>query len=472
MDIFSLKFSPDYFPSILKRIKQEIGLKSSKWDELISPDGACSRSFIAIKMAKDLIIEKEKPLCIVTSLCLVSGMTTTIHSRNAYSQSEPKPFGEGRDGHSRTECVTSFIFASHKFAAKHNLRNLGKIRSAVGGEFKSNESETSSNSSSISSSTSPSSSSPTFMFSQSSEQTYKANVRAMREALRDAQIEADSVSLVELHGPSTVDGDIVEYDAFKKVYCEERIGNREICVSTTTSILGNTESASGFTSLLKVILSLKEGILPGVMISGKEYTIEQKLNFELLPRVSFPLHTTHKTFKPINGCLYGAVNSFGMNAYSGHLIVQVDDEVITSWNSMNELACFDSTYITHPTMQVLKSLSPQMLSNVKDFSIQFENGNRIEWLEAVDLTFVGDISTIVTSTNKAVTVFPNRAENHKKGEGINHPMRIYLQNLKNINDGDCSQFVANLKQKVEKFGAVFLWYKEEEGCCCFEVKEG
>jgi myxalamid-type polyketide synthase MxaB len=84
----------------------------------------------------------------------------------------------------------------------------------------------------------------------------------LREAVKNAGIEAWKVSYVEAHGTGTSLGDPIEANALGAVYGVGRpVGNRCAIGSVKTNI-GHLEAGAGIAGLIKVALALKHGEIP------------------------------------------------------------------------------------------------------------------------------------------------------------------------------------------------------------------
>jgi 3-oxoacyl-[acyl-carrier-protein] synthase II len=84
-------------------------------------------------------------------------------------------------------------------------------------------------------------------------------VRAMREALREAQIEPQAIGYINAHGTATAVGDVVEAEAINAVFGSAARG---IPVSSTKSLHGHLLGGAGALELAAALLALERGILP------------------------------------------------------------------------------------------------------------------------------------------------------------------------------------------------------------------
>lgn len=83
--------------------------------------------------------------------------------------------------------------------------------------------------------------------------------RCMRNALRDAGLNADAVDYVNAHGTSTPLGDIAETIAVKRVLGEHA---RRVAVNSTKSMTGHLLGAAGAVEALFTVLALRDQVSP------------------------------------------------------------------------------------------------------------------------------------------------------------------------------------------------------------------
>jgi 3-oxoacyl-[acyl-carrier-protein] synthase II len=86
---------------------------------------------------------------------------------------------------------------------------------------------------------------------------HEGGFRVMRNALRDANIQAEQVGYVNAHGTSTPIGDTLEAHAIRHVF-----GKHEVAVSSTKSMTGHLLGGAGGLEAGITILALRDQILP------------------------------------------------------------------------------------------------------------------------------------------------------------------------------------------------------------------
>jgi 3-oxoacyl-(acyl-carrier-protein) synthase len=82
-------------------------------------------------------------------------------------------------------------------------------------------------------------------------------VRAMREALRRADVTPRDIAYVNAHGTGTVQNDKAESSALEQVF-----GAGNVLISGTKSLIGHTMGAAGAMEAVATVLALEAGLLP------------------------------------------------------------------------------------------------------------------------------------------------------------------------------------------------------------------
>jgi len=83
--------------------------------------------------------------------------------------------------------------------------------------------------------------------------------RAMRAALRDAQLQPEQIGYINAHGTGTAANDMTETAAIKSVFGDHA---GKLAVSSTKSMHGHALGAAAALECLATVLALRDGILP------------------------------------------------------------------------------------------------------------------------------------------------------------------------------------------------------------------
>ncbi|WP_234815398.1 sulfolipid-1 biosynthesis phthioceranic/hydroxyphthioceranic acid synthase [Mycolicibacterium duvalii] len=85
-----------------------------------------------------------------------------------------------------------------------------------------------------------------------------AQTAVYRSALAAADVDADTIGMVEAHGPGTPVGDPIEFASLASVY-----GIRRPCaLATLKTNFGHAQSAAGALGLMKAVLAVQHGVVP------------------------------------------------------------------------------------------------------------------------------------------------------------------------------------------------------------------
>jgi acyl transferase domain-containing protein/acyl carrier protein len=137
------------------------------------------------------------------------------------------------------------------------------------------------------------------------------------DACRDAAISPADISYVECHGTGTKIGDPIEISAIQNTVAKER---QTACfLGSVKSNLGHLESAAGIAGLLKSVLILNRGVIPGNLHFSKP---NQFIDF-----ASYHLHVVHQE-TPIDQQIHIGISSFGFGGANAHLVIKGADETV------------------------------------------------------------------------------------------------------------------------------------------------
>lgn len=135
----------------------------------------------------------------------------------------------------------------------------------------------------------------------------------LRSALQASGVAAADMCYVEVHGSSTPIGDVIEAEALAEVY-----GHAEgapVLLGSAKGIIGHLQAAGGIASLIKVVLSIKHGEIPG---NPKVTTVNPDISLAG-PTFAIPAEPAPWPAPPARRI--ASVSSFGFTGTNAHLIV-------------------------------------------------------------------------------------------------------------------------------------------------------
>ncbi|MGB3483286.1 MAG: sulfolipid-1 biosynthesis phthioceranic/hydroxyphthioceranic acid synthase [Mycobacterium sp.] len=140
-----------------------------------------------------------------------------------------------------------------------------------------------------------------------------AQAAVYRTALAVAGVAADSVGMVEAHGPGTPVGDPIEYTSLSEIYGVDG----PCALGSAKTNFGHTQSASGALGLIKAVLALQHGTVP------------RNLHFTRLPdemaRIDTKLFVPQENTKWPGDPRYprrAAVSSYGVSGTNVHAVLE------------------------------------------------------------------------------------------------------------------------------------------------------
>ena len=155
-----------------------------------------------------------------------------------------------------------------------------------------------------------------------------AQARVITKAYRDSLIDMNSVGYIEAHGTGTKLGDPIELDGLKRAFMSALNDNgsdkAKCAISSVKTNIGHLESASGIASVIKVVMALKNGIIPK-LINFKEinpYCEIENSRFHIVTENEPWLSSAQEADKIKATPRRAGVSAFGIGGVNSHVVLE------------------------------------------------------------------------------------------------------------------------------------------------------
>lgn len=205
-------------------------------------DAACASSLAALKMAMSELEEHRTDMMITGGVDTDNSifMYMSFSKTPAFSRSNQiRPFDAESDGMMIGEAIGMMVLKRLEDAERDGDRIYAVIKgigTSSDGRYKS-------------------------IYAPRSE----GQVRALRRAYADADVNPATVGLIEAHGTGTVAGDLCEVTSLTQVFTENNAAMRSVAIGSVKSQIGHTKSAAGAMGLIKAALALHQKVLPATI---------------------------------------------------------------------------------------------------------------------------------------------------------------------------------------------------------------
>ncbi len=165
----------------------------------------------------------------------------------------------------------------------------------------------------------------------------KGQLKALKEAYKDAQIDPATVELIEAHGTGTRVGDKVEFTALKECF-NQSSKNNQTAIGSVKSMIGHTKAAAGAAGIIKTALALHNKAIPATL-KAQEPDPELEIN-----QSAFYLNDRTKPWVASSPRRSG-ISAFGFGGSNFHVVLEEYSPTKShvSWDGAIQIIAFSSS---------------------------------------------------------------------------------------------------------------------------------